>query len=892
VSSARHTLEQAIRTAADQGLDPLRWHDIVQPLETTLLRHSLHPQAALFKTRLLSARLHIGEIAAHIKAFEALRGAQCASALRVLGTALVSTRSLKSLGAILDVALPGLGVSLCYMWLFEDDPSRSLRVKLAARHVNRGQPQSTPIQRSGELWRLLTESIPPSLPVAVEEADAITTEWPLTMQDAGEGNLVVYPLVFADERLGYVVFSEPCQVQDAWLLEGIAGHLSSAVHAMRDAERLGRAREVAEAANAAKGEFVAMISHELRTPLTAMMGHLDLSLRVDLSSDVRARLGLARSSSQALLCIVNDLLDFSKMEAGRLEVESVRFDLDDVLHQVINACGIGAARKGLEFVVDLDPGIPNVLVGDPLRLSQVLVNLAANAVKFSFHGEIVIRIEHVSSPTADSITLRYSVRDSGIGMSEAELGRLFQPFTQGDQSTTRRYGGTGLGLAICKRLVRLMGGDLRAASQEGKGSTFSFDLTSFMPEPKVMSAPEGPPLRVLLVENNESQRHSLVRTLQSLGCTVTETQTIGGARKALNRSSLSEAFQLILLDATLPDGDGMALAAELSTTPQPTDRVVVMTSIATPMASDIRTSDRKQVSTVSKPLLPSGVHKLVRRATRHEGLVSLLPSELAFSDSSLAGYRILLVQDNEVTREVLREMLHISGASVQVSADGGHAVHKALSEQFDLVLMDLHLPVMDGFAAARAIRMDARYADVPILALTASADPENRPRCLAAGMNDCVTTPIEPQQLSAVIKSWLTCAKRAFATGLLRPQSSPNNMAVSPEYGLNTASGIAGVGGNEAYYQQMLRRFIHAHETIGHNVAEALRQGEDEKALGLVHALVSAAGFVGATRLCFAAHALELSLRRAPRQDDTSLVEELQHSLEQTLTEARAFLGD
>ncbi len=893
VSGVRHTLEQAIRATAEQGLEPLRWHDIVQPLETTLLRHSLHPQAALFETRLIGARFHISEIAAHIKAFEALRGAQCASALRVLGTALVSTRSLKSLGSILDVALPGLGVSLCYMWLFEDDPARSLRVKLAARYVNPGQPQATPIQRSGELWRLLTESIPPSPPTVAEEAEDITTEWPLTMQEVGERNLVVYPLVFADERLGYVVFSEPCQVQDAWLLEGIAGHLSSAVHAMRDAERLGRAREVAEAANAAKGEFVAMISHELRTPLTAMMGHLDLSLRADLSTDVRARLGHARSSSQALLCIVNDLLDFSKMEAGRLEVESVRFDLDDVLHQVINACGIGAARKGLELVLDLDPDIPDVLVGDPLRLSQVLVNLTANAVKFSFHGEVVIRIEHISSPTSDSTMLRYSVRDTGIGMSEEATGRLFQPFTQGDQSTTRRFGGTGLGLAICKRLVSLMGGDLRAQSKQGEGSTFSFDLICFLPEPKPLTPPEGIPLRVLLVEDNERQRQALVRTLESVGCTVTATQTIGGARRALSRSNPAEAFQLILLDATLPDGDSMALAAELTTTPHPTNRVVVMTSIASHMASDIRTPDRKIVSTVSKPLFPSGVLKLVRRAVRHEGLVSLLPPAPAASESAtLAGYRILLVQDNEVTREVLREMLHLSGASVQVSIDGGHAVHQALSEQFDLVLMDLHLPVMDGFAAARAIRMDARYADVPILALTASADPDNRPRCLAAGMNDCVTTPIEPQQLSAVIKSWLTCAKRAFSTGLLRSQSSPNNMAMSQDYDLNTTSGIAGVGGNEAYYQQMLRRFIHAHETIGQNVAEALRQGEDEKAAGLVHALVSAAGFVGATRLCFAAHALELSLRRAARQDDSGLVEELQHALGQTLIEARAFLGD
>lgn len=735
---------------------------------------------------------------------------------------------------------------------------------------------------------MLSESVPPSLPIEAQSEDAVTTDWPLTVHDVGQPNLVVYPLVFADERLGYVVFSEPCQVQDAWLLEGIAGHLSSAVHAMRDAERLGRAREVAEAANAAKGEFVAMISHELRTPLTGMMGHLDLSLRADLSTDVRNRLGLARSSSQALLCIVNDLLDFSKMEAGRLEVESVRFELDEVLHQVINACGIGAARKGLELVLDLDPTSPRVLVGDPLRLSQVLVNLAANAVKFTFHGDVVIRLQLVASPTSDSVTLRYTVADTGIGMSPAEVNRLFQPFTQGDNSTTRRYGGTGLGLAICKRLVSLMGGELRAKSQLGEGSSFDFDLTCFVPEPAEANAPAGTLLRVLLTEDNTSQREALARMLEHFGCSVTQTQTIAGAKRALTRLAASDAFHLILLDATLPDGDSMVLAAELTSDPAHGDLVLVMTSVATDVSANER--ERKPVSVVNKPLLPSAVLKLVRRAFKRDALLSLVPAAPSSSDAlSLSGCRILLVQDNEITREVLREMLHLAGASVKVSQDGGQAVHQAMRERFDLVLMDLHLPVMDGFSAARAIRMDARYADVPILALTASADPDNRQRCLAAGMNDCVTTPIEPQQLSSVIKSWLSCAKRGFATGLLRTQSSPLHAAMTPEYGLNTASAIAGVGGNEAYYRQMLARFIHAHEASGHKVETALSAGDKEKAAGLVHALVSAAGFVGATRLCFAAHALELSLKQA--NHDASLIAELQHSLRQTLIEACAYLG-
>ena len=372
-----------------------------------------------------------------------------------------------------------------------------------------------------------------------------------------------------------------------------------------------------------------------------------------------------------------------------------------------------------------------------------------------------------------------------------------------------------------------------------------------------------------MAEDNLSQRQALLRTLEYFGCTVTETQTIAGAKRALSLRVPGEPFQLIFLDASLPDGNSMALASELTLASEQSELVVVMTSVDAYIESDSRAPERHFITTVTKPLLASRVRRLARHAFKHERSVSLLPAAPMSSESTtLSGYRILLVQDNEITREVLKEMLHLSGASVQVSPDGGHAVHKALSEQFDVVLMDLHLPTMDGYSAARAIRMDARYADVPILALTASADPDNRQRCLAAGMNDCVTTPIEPQQLSAVIKSWLSCAKRGFATGLLRTQSSPNHVAMGPDYGLNTASAIAGVGGNEAYYHQMLTRFIHAHEASAHNVAQALERGDDEKAAGLVHALVSAAGFVGATRLCFAAHALELSLRRTPRKND------------------------
>lgn len=887
----RAGLENAIRIATNQGLDPLRWHDVIQPIEAALARHAHLDGTAQFESRFGAMKLFVSELAAQIKASEVLRGAKDASALRVLGSVLVSSRDVESFKRVLRAALPGMGVTFCCVCLFENEPNPAMKVHVAALVVSDGKLHPAPIQRASELWGTLYGNIAlaPSDPPDVE---AQVVDWPLSITDTVKGNLVVFPLVFAEKPLGYVVFSEPHQARDAWLLEGIAGHLSSAIHTMRNADRLRRACEIAEAANVAKGEFVAMMSHEIRTPLTAVLGQLDLSLRAEIPSEVRGRLELARSSSKSLLGIVNDLLDFSKMEAGRLEAEHVRFRIDEVLEQIVGASGIAAAQKGLELVVDIAPELPELLEGDPLRLSQILVNLVSNAVKFSFQGEVVVKIELGDVGPNDTCWLRFAVQDTGIGMSETERERLFEPFTQGDSSTTRRYGGTGLGLAISRRLVELLAGTLTVASEKGRGSRFAFELPFTVVRAR-RTLPSLESLRVLLAEDNPSQRNALARTLTSLGARVVEVDSLDGLGDALTDGN--ESYDLAVVDALLSGRDVDAVLETMAAAGAGV-RCVMMSPMHRSLADGPIGTNLDRVEFVNKPLIPKRVFDIVRRI---RGIVTPLPpptfrgASVAATGSGLARRLVLLVQDNEVSREIFQQLLQQFGLVVRTALDGGQAVHEALSLQFDMILMDLHLPVLDGFAAARAIRMDPRYSSVPILALTASQTPGVRSRCIAAGMNDCLTTPMEPEDLETALEYWLGEAPRS-SPGVSMPPPPP----ASPEFeafpttqrALDTGRGIQRVGGRKDDYRRVLTRFVDVHGRSAEVTAGVLRQGDIDSALTQLHALVSASGNIGATGLFQIAQTLERSLRNDPRRLPWALIAKYVQIAQQTNDEARAWL--
>lgn len=887
---AMERLEEAMRETWEQGFDPLRWHEVLSPLDAALCRYGDSPAVLWRRQQLKDTYLQVSEVAARIQAFDRSRTMQRANALRVLGSGATSVRSWKSLGAILRATLPGLGVRLCYVCLFDSDSGEGGRTYLAAQYMASQRRQEALLQRPKDLWSILPGSVPPGSrpptepPLSFLRRDLLP---PRLLEESRAHSLVVYPLVFSHEPLGYVVFDEPQQASDAWVLEGIAGHLSSAIQTQKNAERLREATARAERANAAKGEFVAIMSHEIRTPLTAIIGHIDLCLRGQLDDEPRRRLDLARSASQSLLHIVNDLLDFSKLEATRLQIERLPFRLDEVLDRVVSACGIAASRKGLEFVLEVDPDLPARLQGDPFRLGQVLVNLVSNAVKFCPKGDVMLSVR-VEEREVGELSVRFAVTDTGIGIGPEVRERLFEPFAQGDTSTTRRYGGTGLGLAICRRLVTLLDGDLSLESELGVGSTFFFSIPLSEHAPEIASRREGVGSRVLLVEDNVHQHAAMRSYLLAFGYEVTGCTDVTTTLKLLSAARPESPFHLALVDATLPDGSGADLAATLAHHFDIIHGPIVLMRPAHWDAMGSCSTAMGVASVVTKPLLPGTLLELARN-TRNLRL-SVPPSHGDRQRPRLLDRRILVVQDDELTQDLVREILASGGAQVEVVGDGAEAVRVTSERRFDAVLMDLGLPGMDGFSAARCIRTQPGCADVPIVALTASGSIGDRQRCYAAGMNDCVVMPVDPESLLNTVYGWVSNPKPSFLTGLLRHPSSQTFAAVRDYPTLDREGGLARAGGNESLYRRMLSRFEQVHEQTLQAVTQDLEDGDRTAAGRRVHTLVSAAGNIGAMRLCLVSQVLESALHRTGPLP-ASLLNDFDASFRLALTEIRSSLS-
>ena len=662
-------------------------------------------------------------------------------------------------------------------------------------------------------------------------------------------------------------------------------------------KELKKAKKAAETATQTKSEFLANMSHEIRTPMNGIISATDLALSEELSPKVTNYMKIIHSSAYSLLAIINDILDFSKIEADKLKLQKRSFWLDDALYDVMDIFLHNAAEKRIEMVVDIDTETPEALIGDSLRLQQILKNLVDNAIKFTDRGGVILVGVKIFKESLDQIMLKFFVKDTGVGIAPEDLPKLFKPFSQADTSTTRKYEGTGLGLCICKQLVKMLGGNIWVESEVGKGSVFTF-TASFGRQiterkRKLIVPPDIQGLNVLVVDDCAVSRELMQKMLESFNFRV---ESVSSGEESLNilkeNQTRKEPFELVMIDWLMPGLDGIETSRRIRDDLKLTIPIVLMTAFG----KENERLDAERVGInyfLTKPIYQSELFNAIMDAFGKEARVTTRPEIPIITKTSiykkrLKGIRILVVEDNITNQEIALAILEGAGIVAQIADNGKKAIEAVRKGRFDAVLMDIQMPEMDGYEATRTIREDPKLKSLPIIAMTAHAMEGDEEKCLEAGMDGYIPKPINQDRLFHTIWKSLKRTERLPHTG--EPEDIPEKPAIETGElpatlpGINIQDALKRLNIGADVFKRILIGFLNNNKDTANNIKDIFEKKDWESLMHLAHSLKGSAGNIGANDLQDAAFQLEkASSKGAANPPEKNLVDNVVTALSQVL---------